>query len=125
MKPRRLKPAFVDSRGVITDILEGVPINSITMITSKKGVVRGNHVHRRTIQYTYLLEGRLRYVSRKGKNGRVHRHVMRPGDLTWRLYPGLDGPIDHVRLWFDGTVVGPTTVADTIRLARELQGHRE
>lgn len=81
MKITRLRPAVKDRRGTITDILDGVPQNSVTIITSKKGAVRGNHVHKRTVQWTYLLSGRVRYVSRKG-NGKVKSAVMRPGDLA-------------------------------------------
>ncbi len=35
------EPAFVDARGAITDILDGVPLNAVTIITNKKGAVRG------------------------------------------------------------------------------------
>jgi len=81
MKPKRLRPAFRDSRGAITDILDDVPLNSVTIITSRKGVVRGNHYHRKTVQYTYMLKGRIRYVSRRGK-GKPRSFVMRAGDIT-------------------------------------------
>lgn len=82
MRPRRLKAAFRDARGEITDILDGVPLNSVTIISSKKGVVRGNHVHRRTVQYTYLLSGRVRYVCRTGERGRLRSYLLRPGELA-------------------------------------------
>jgi quercetin dioxygenase-like cupin family protein len=81
MKPKHLKVAFKDARGAITDLLDNVALNSVTMITSKKGVVRGNHFHKRTIQYTYILKGRVRYVCRKGR-GKVRSYIMRAGDIT-------------------------------------------
>ena len=59
------KSVFVDDRGEITDIAENVPFNSLTLITSSKGAVRGNHYHKRTTQYTYIIEGTCRYYSQK------------------------------------------------------------
>lgn len=81
MKVRRLRPAHADSRGAILDVLAGVKIDAITIITSKKGAVRGNHYHKRTIQYTYLVSGRLSYLT-SGKSGKVARRVLKPGDLV-------------------------------------------
>ena len=81
MKVRSLRPAHVDARGAILDILTQVNIDAITLITSKKGAVRGNHYHKRTVQYTYLISGRLSYLT-SGKSGRVARRVMAPGDIV-------------------------------------------
>ncbi|UPT73396.1 MAG: cupin domain-containing protein [Elusimicrobiota bacterium] len=80
MKLFRRKPAFTDARGAITDILDGVPLNAVTIITNKKGAVRANHYHKKTVQYTYVLSGRVKYVS-KGK-GRATSAILRPGDLA-------------------------------------------
>jgi quercetin dioxygenase-like cupin family protein len=71
-----LKAAFVDPRGSITDILDGVALNSVSRVTQKKGTVRGNHLHKKTVQYLYLLRGRLRYVTKKASR------VMKAGDLA-------------------------------------------
>jgi quercetin dioxygenase-like cupin family protein len=81
LKPTRLKPAFQDRRGAITDILDNVALNSVTLITSKKGVVRGNHFHKKTIQYLYLLSGKICYVTRR-PNGKLSSYILKPGDLT-------------------------------------------
>lgn len=81
MKVRRLRPAHRDARGAIIDILAGVKIDAVTYLTSKKGAVRGNHFHMKTIQYTYLISGRMRYLT-KSAAGRVSRRVLRPGDLV-------------------------------------------
>jgi quercetin dioxygenase-like cupin family protein len=81
MKVRGLRPAHVDARGAILDILAGVKIDAITIITSKKGSVRGNHYHKHTIQYTYLISGRLSYLT-SVKSGKVVRRVLKPGDIV-------------------------------------------
>ena len=39
-KKKKILPSFIDKRGEITDILENEKINSITIITFKKGAIR-------------------------------------------------------------------------------------
>ena len=49
-----------DERGVIEDLLGR--IDSVTMITTVEGAVRGNHVHERTEQWTYIVSGLIRFA---------------------------------------------------------------
>jgi len=53
-----------DDRGEITDILVKEEIDFVTIITSVKGAVRGNHYHKETVQYVYILEGRMKLLVR-------------------------------------------------------------
>lgn len=53
-----------DARGVIIDLLAKEPVEFVTLIRSAKGAVRGNHYHRQTLQWIYLLEGRLEVLYR-------------------------------------------------------------
>lgn len=55
MKLEKIK----DKRGVIEDLYVGKDY-SITRITFKKGAVRGNHYHKKTIQYDIITDGKLR-----------------------------------------------------------------
>jgi len=77
---------FEDHRGVIQDLFDGEPVY-VTHITTKKGHVRGNHVHRETTQWTHVLTGWLR-VSTDGaesdlRAGGVIQHY--PNDAhAWR-----------------------------------------
>lgn len=71
---------FEDDRGVIQDLFDGEPV-AVTHITTTQGAVRGNHVHRETTQWTYLLAGSLRIA-----NG-DRRFVLNPGDVTTHM-PG-------------------------------------
>ena len=59
---------FEDDRGIIMDLLSKEEINSATIITFKKGAIRGNHFHKFTIQYNYIIKGSLRYVYQKDNN---------------------------------------------------------
>lgn len=87
MKKITLPISYQDGRGIIRDILSGVAIDAITVITSKKGAVRGNHYHKKTHQYDYILKGSLLCVSRKGERGRKLKRILNAGDLMYHA-PG-------------------------------------
>ena len=55
---------FTDERGTITDIFYKAGINHACLITNAVGAIRGNHYHKHTTQYTYILTGSLMYYSR-------------------------------------------------------------
>lgn len=82
MKLSHRKCAFEDKRGRITDILEKAPIEYVTLITSKKGAVRGNHYHKKSIQYTFVLKGSLHLVTQKPK-GKIKKEIIKTGDLAF------------------------------------------
>ena len=69
----KIKPAFSDKRGDINDILEE-PISHVGLITFKKGAIRGNHYHKKSTQYTYILKGKIKFVTSdiKGKNKKTY-----------------------------------------------------
>jgi quercetin dioxygenase-like cupin family protein len=50
-----------DERGTIKDLLV-TEKSSVTHVTFKKGAVRGNHYHKKTIQHDIVLKGRLKCV---------------------------------------------------------------
>jgi quercetin dioxygenase-like cupin family protein len=56
---KKIVPAFEDSRGAITDILQHTPVDSITIITCNKGAIRANHYHKESVQYSYVLSGKM------------------------------------------------------------------
>ncbi len=70
------------------DILEGVPIKHVGLVTFTKGVVRGNHYHKKQTQYTYLLEGEIKLVTRKASGGKVTTTITKPGDFI-SIPPGF------------------------------------
>jgi len=81
MKKIKLKINHKDKRGIIIDLLEKKKINAITYITQKKGKVRGNHFHKKTIQWNYLVKGRIRIVTKKN-NDNIKRMTLTKGDLV-------------------------------------------
>lgn len=119
----RLKPAFRDARGVITDILDGVPVECVTLLSSKKGAVRGNHYHKRTIQYAYILEGRYRlYTQQPG--GRVRGRVVKKGDLVVTPPNERHAFVALIDSWMIACAHGPRSgrsfEGDTYRLEKPI-----
>ena len=74
-----------DERGRIVDVIAGTNLNYATVITSKKGVVRGNHYHKKTVQWVYLLRGRVKSLSRM-PGSTIETAILEPGDL-WKNDP--------------------------------------
>ena len=81
MKKIKTEINFCDHRGVIIDLIEKKKINAITYITQKKGKIRGNHFHKKTIQWNYLLSGKIKIIT-KIKNKPIKRIVLKKGDLV-------------------------------------------
>jgi quercetin dioxygenase-like cupin family protein len=59
IKVKKIKPSFSDERGTIADILVGENVQHAGIITSKAKTVRGNHYHKLSKQYNYVLSGKL------------------------------------------------------------------
>jgi len=57
---------FEDERGSIRDILIGYDIDAITILSCKAGSVRGNHYHKVSAQYVYIISGRLLCAAQSG-----------------------------------------------------------
>ena len=76
----RKKINFKDKRGVIIDLIEKTEINAVTYITQKKNSIRGNHYHKKTIQWNYLLSGKVILITQK-KNKKIMKKIMKKGDL--------------------------------------------
>ncbi len=77
-----IKKNFEDNRGIITDIIVKERIDYVTIITNKKGAVRGNHYHKETIQFLYVLEGSILVASKfKGKD--LEKKVLKVGSLLF------------------------------------------
>jgi len=75
-----LKPAFHDNRGQITDIIQHTSFDSVTVITCVKGAIRGNHFHKESMQYAYVLSGAIRALTQP-PNGKVETADLTAGDL--------------------------------------------
>ncbi|MBF0133678.1 MAG: hypothetical protein HQL75_13965 [Magnetococcales bacterium] len=74
------KLSFEDHRGFIKDILFNESLDAVTIIESKKGVVRGNHFHKETVQWVYLHAGCLKSLT-QFPDGPVEKRILLPGQL--------------------------------------------
>lgn len=84
MKIKKLPISYSDSRGIIKDIIVGVTFDAVAFITSAKGAVRGNHFHKKTEQYDYILKGSLLCASRRGVRGKVIKKIAKAGDYIYQ-----------------------------------------
>tara|TARA_B110000008_G_C16809519_1_gene500170 strand:- start:295 stop:681 length:387 start_codon:yes stop_codon:yes gene_type:complete len=75
------KKIFKDKRGLIADIIYNTKINHIAYITTNKNCIRGNHYHKKTIQYTFVIEGRIKYYFKNKTAKKVSQLILTKGDL--------------------------------------------
>lgn len=110
---------FGDERGVIEDILPEA-IDCVTRIFTRKGAVRGNHVHEKTTQWTFVVSGMLRVVSVADDWSKPEDRVYHQGQLFVEA-PGVahawKAVVDTTVLVFTrGPRSGEAYESDTIRL---------
>lgn len=91
MKVERIQYTKKDDRGEITDIMVKENIDYVTLITSMQGSARGNHYHKKTDQWVYILTGKIKMLTQMpdepvivtileigdlAKTGFMERHTM-------------------------------------------------
>jgi quercetin dioxygenase-like cupin family protein len=112
---------FEDHRGVIEDLITR-RIDAITEIFTRKDAIRGNHVHEFTTQFTYVVSGKMLFVSQID-SGPFESVIRGPGELVVEL-PG----VPHAWRAIEDTTVlvftrgprsGSAYESDTIRLSEE------
>lgn len=123
MKLRKIATAYEDERGIIADILERVEIDCVTLITSKKGARRGDHYHKESIQYTFVLKGTLQLITQE-PGGEVKTTTIKAGDLVYT--PPME---KHALIALDDSEIliltrgprgGKSYEEDTYRLSEKL-----
>ena len=80
MKKIKSKINHKDKRGVISDLIEKEKINAITYITFYKNTVRANHYHKKTIQWNYVISGKVMFISKI--NGKIKKIIGKKNDLV-------------------------------------------
>ncbi|MAR99889.1 MAG: hypothetical protein CMH24_00760 [Nitrosomonadales bacterium] len=76
----QIKIAHQDERGTISDILQQVVVDCVTLITITKGSIRGNHYHKDSIQYSYVLSGKVVAYTQM-PNEKVEKRILKSGDM--------------------------------------------
>jgi quercetin dioxygenase-like cupin family protein len=107
---------YEDERGVIRDLFG--KMDAITEITTKAGAIRGNHVHEKTVQWTYVVSGKMTFAWLEDDG--VHEKTGEPGDLivepagiahAWKAIEDT-----KVLVFTSGPRSGEAYETDTIRL---------
>ncbi len=71
-----------DERGKIADIFYKDNIEHVSIIKSRKGVVRGNHYHKDTVQHTLITKGAIEYWYKPlGSDEPAKCEILRVGDI--------------------------------------------
>ncbi len=82
-KKTKTRANFTDVRGEIRDLVVGEKIDTVTLITSKKGAIRANHYHKKTSQFDYIISGLIECRTKLMPKGRVVKHILKAGDLLY------------------------------------------
>jgi len=124
-----LKNNFKDKRGKIIDIFINNPKDHCTLVTFNKGAIRGNHFHKKSIQYSFVVSGKLLMLSaRVNKNGnvvgKIKKEILRENVLVAHksFYAHAFKAITKANLlaFVDGKRGGKDYEKDTFRLQVKL-----
>ena len=124
-----LKNSFKDKRGLIIDIFINKPKDHCTLVTFNKDAIRGNHFHKKSTQYSFLISGKLIFVSckidKKGKRiGKVKKQVLKKNSLIIHkpyhahAFKALEPT--NLLAFADGMRGGKNYEKDTFRLNKKL-----
>ena len=117
------EPAFIDERGIITDLIVNQNINAITSITFQKDAVRANHYHKKTIQWNYILKGKI-LLATQFLDGEKKIYELHPGHLAVTYENeshALKALCDsEVLIFTSGPRAGKQYEEDTYRLEKSL-----
>ena len=123
MKLRRIRAAYKDERGEIIDILERVEIDSVTLITSKSGARRGDHYHKETVQYVFVLKGSLEILTQMPE-GEIETTIIKAGDLVFtppiEKHTFITREDSQILVLTRGPRGGKNYEEDTYRLTQQL-----
>lgn len=112
-----------DNRGVIVDLLENKNINSVTFVSFTKGAVRGNHYHKKTTQWNYVTQGKLKLVSQLGDDP-IKEKILEKGDIAVTVpmekhaFVGLGD--SELLVFTEGPRGGAEYESDTFRMEKPL-----
>ena len=124
-----LKNSFKDKRGKIIDIFVKKPKDHCTLVTFNKSAIRGNHFHKKSIQYSFVVSGKLLMLSAKiNKNGtiigKIKKEILIANNIVTHkpFYAHAFKAMTKVKLlaFADGKRGGKNYEKDTFRLKNKL-----
>ena len=85
---KKIKPVYMDERGPIMDILNE-KLNHVGIIITEKDAIRGNHYHKLSIQYTYVLSGKFEVlIAKSDSSENVKKIILEAGEIII-IPPGI------------------------------------
>lgn len=85
---KKIDPVHTDERGTIVDLLNE-KLNHVGLIVTEKDAIRGNHYHKLSIQYTYVLSGKFEVLIAKSDSPtNVKKIILGPGEIII-IPPGI------------------------------------
>lgn len=72
---KKVEPAFIDERGIISDLLNE-NVSNVGLITTEKDAIRANHYHKLSTQYSYILSGKFEVLLAPSDNPRNVKKVL-------------------------------------------------
>lgn len=78
-----IKPYFLhhDPRGSILGIIQNKSWKEINFIKSKKGCVRGNHYHKKTLECFFIVSGKIQVLVKNLKNKKIKKFIAKENDI--------------------------------------------
>lgn len=118
-----LETAHRDERGSIVDLIVNRRIDAITHLTMVKGAVRGNHFHKETTQWTFVVFGEITYAEQTENNTLATLRGVR-GDL-FVSNPGVVHAVraesdSEVLVFTSGPRAGESYEKDTYRVSPSI-----
>ncbi len=77
----KIDPVHTDDRGSIYDLVEE-QVGHVGMVTFSAGAIRGNHYHKKSVQYSYVLKGELELITSNVDGSDRKVDILVPGTLS-------------------------------------------
>jgi len=78
---KKIEPAHIDERGIISDLLNE-KINHVGIISTEMEAIRGDHYHKSSIQYSYILSGKFEVLIANANNpNNFKKIILSAGEL--------------------------------------------
>ena len=83
----KIKPTFEDERGTIYDLLTDESIHHVGLLKSKKDSVRGKHYHKEQKQYTLVMKGRVKVITKNLLDENAEIKTIELNEMDMILFP--------------------------------------
>ena len=83
----KIKPAFEDERGAIYDLLTDELVQHIGLLKSKKDSIRGKHYHKEQKQYTLVMKGTVKVITKNLLDENAEIKTIELNEMDMILFP--------------------------------------